>query len=135
MPKIGIIVSNFNSFITHKLLKIILDDAQKKNINISDIYNVPGAIELPFSAKQLAKTKKYDAIIVLGCVIRGDTDHYHYVCMQVSQGIQDVIINENIPVIFGVLTTNNKQQALERIKDNNYLNSAIHMINFIKKIQ
>lgn len=76
---------------------------------------VPGAVELPYAAKLLAETKEFDAIVLLGCVIRGETDHYDYVCDQVSYGTQKVMHQYNLPVIFGILTTHNKEQALERV--------------------
>ena len=92
MPKIAIVVSEFNALITDKLLEGALEEAQNQAIKMPKVYKVPGAVELPYAAKQLAKTKKYDAIVLLGCVIRGQTDHYDYVCMQVSQGTQEVMM-------------------------------------------
>ncbi|MBK2125406.1 6,7-dimethyl-8-ribityllumazine synthase [Fangia hongkongensis] len=115
MTKIAIAVSEFNDLITSKLLEGALEEAKMQNIEMPFVVKVPGAVELPFAAKQLAKTDKYDAIVLLGCVIRGETDHYDYVCDQVSQGTQLVMMEYDLPVIFGVLTTNNKEQALARV--------------------
>ena len=140
MPKIVIVVSEFNSLITNKLLEGVLEEAQKLCVETPKIYKVPGAVELAFVAKQLAKTKKYDAIILLGCVIRGQTDHYDYVCMQVSQATQHVMMTYDLPVIFGVLTTHSKEQALARAggekghKGKYALKAAVDMINLQKEI-
>ena len=114
MTKIAIVVSEFNQMVTDKLLKGALQEAKNQATVTPEIFKTPGAIELPFTAQQLAKTKKYDAIVLLGCVIQGETNHYDYVCMQVSQGTQQVMMHYNIPVIFGVLTTQNSEQAMAR---------------------
>ena len=114
---IGIIVAEYNSFITSKLL-----DATKKTLisnnvcaeNILEL-EVSGSFEIPVIASKLAKSKKFDAIICLGAVIKGDTDHYEYVSLAVTQGIGRVAIDNDIPVIFGVLTTHNVEQALDRV--------------------
>ncbi len=140
MPKIAIVVSEFNALITDKLLEGALEEASNLAIKTPKVYKVPGAVELPYAAKQLAKTKKYDAIVLLGCVIRGQTDHYDYVCMQVSQGTQDVMMSYDLPVIFGVLTTHNKDQALARVggekghKGKYALKAALDMIKLKKEI-
>src|SRR5690348_2376460 len=115
--KIAIICSVFNADICEKLLegaslRLIELGIQSNQI---DIFKVPGAIEIPLIAKLLAKSNNYHAIISLGCVIRGDTSHYDYVCEQVSQGCQQVMLEFNIPVIFGVLTTENVRQAKKRV--------------------
>jgi 6,7-dimethyl-8-ribityllumazine synthase len=113
----AIVVSEFNSTITDKLLEGALTRLQERGVKLEDIYvaKVPGAVEIPLIAKLLANTKKYQAIICLGAVIRGDTDHYDYVCDQVSMGCQKIMLDYDLPVIFGVLTTNNLQQALDRV--------------------
>src|SRR5437868_2345916 len=105
--KIAIVCSVFNSEICEKLLAGATTRLIELGINSNqiEIFKVPGAIEIPLIAKLLAKTNKYQAIISLGCVIRGDTSHYDYVCDQVSQGCQRVMLEFDIPVIFGVLTT------------------------------
>jgi len=114
--KFAIIVSRFNSLITEKLLEGALDcierhEGEKENITI---VRVPGAFEIPLIAKKLAKTNKYDAVICLGAVIRGSTPHFDYVASEVSKGIANVSIETEIPVIFGVLTTDTLEQAIER---------------------
>jgi 6,7-dimethyl-8-ribityllumazine synthase len=113
----ALVVSQFNTEFTEQLRlgaenRLLESGILPKNIKI--IF-VPGAIEIPVLAKSLAKTKKFDAIIALGAVIRGDTDHYDYVCQQVSYGCQKVAIEECIPVIFGVLTVDNEEQAIQRL--------------------
>lgn len=120
--KVAIVCSVFNSNITDKLQ----EGAQTRLIELGlaknqvDIFKVPGAIEIPLTAKLLSLSNQYHAIICLGSVIRGDTDHYDYVCQQVSQGCQHVMLEFNIPVIFGVLTTNNEKQAKERVCANSH---------------
>jgi len=115
--RFAIIVSRFNQSITDKLLQGALSRLIEVNISRENIHiiNVPGAVEIPLTAQLLAKTQQYAAIICLGAVIRGDTDHYDYVCQQVSQGCQKVMLDAEIPVIFGVLTTNNIEQAEDRV--------------------
>ena len=117
MKKLAIVVSEFNSLITDKMLDGAVQEAHQQGLQDSqiEIKKVPGAVELPYAAKLLAETKKFDAIVLLGCVIRGETDHYDYVCDQVSYGTQKVMHEYNLPVIFGILTTHNKEQALERV--------------------
>ncbi len=115
--KVGIVISLFNEEVTTLLLEGTINRLQElgfKNENVT-IIKVPGAIEIPLTAKLLAQSKQYKAIICLGCVIRGETDHFDYVCQQVSQGCQKVMLKFNLPVIFGVLTTHTIHQALERV--------------------
>lgn len=117
MEKFAIVVSQFNDAITTELLKgahARLIELAVKHEDIT-VMEVPGAIEIPLTAKLLAKMKKFDAIICLGAVIRGETSHYDYVCEQVSQGCQKVMMDFEVPVIFGILTTDNFQQAEDRI--------------------
>lgn len=138
---IAIICSVFNSQICEKLLdgtlaRLIELGIPKTQI---DIIKVPGAIEIPLIAKLLAKSNKYNAIIALGCVIRGETSHYDYVCDQVSQGCQQVMLEFTIPVIFGVLTTNNLRQAKKRVSIGNHkgiecADAALEMIQLVSKI-
>src|SRR5690606_17986785 len=113
----AIVVSQFNQSITDKLLEGAVSRLNQLNLNANQItiVNVPGAVEIPLTAKLLAKSEKYDAIICLGAVIRGDTSHYDYVCQQVSQGCQQVMMEFDIPVIFGILTTENEEQAEDRV--------------------
>lgn len=114
--KVGIIVSRFNDFIGTKLLEgakdaLIRHDVSEENI---DIVWVPGAFEIPLAAQRLAQTKKYDGIITLGAVIRGSTPHFDYVCAEVSKGIASLSLEHQMPIMFGVLTTNTIEQAVER---------------------
>ncbi|OGS43814.1 MAG: 6,7-dimethyl-8-ribityllumazine synthase [Elusimicrobia bacterium RIFOXYD2_FULL_34_15] len=114
--KFAIVVSRFNEFITSKLLSGCLDslkrhDADDKNI---DIVWVPGSFEIPFFASKLASSKKYDAVICLGAVIKGDTPHFDYIASEVTKGIASTGLKTGIPIIFGVLTTENLEQAIER---------------------
>ncbi|WP_434793812.1 6,7-dimethyl-8-ribityllumazine synthase [Terrisporobacter petrolearius] len=141
--KIGIIAARFNEFITSKLLGGAVDalkrhDVDEENIEVAW---VPGAFEIPLIASKMAKSKKYDAIICLGAVIRGNTTHYDYVCSEVSKGIAHVSLNSDIPVMFGVITTENIEQAIERAgtkvgnKGFDCAVGAIEMINLIREIE
>lgn len=114
--KIGIVVSRFNDLITSRLVDGALDALQRHQVdeNDIDVAYVPGAFELPIVAKKMALTKKYDAIVTLGCVIRGATTHYDYVCNEAAKGIAKASDGTGVPVIFGVLTTENIEQAIER---------------------
>ena len=143
--KVGIVVARFNDLITNKLLSGCLDCLKRHGMDISedsnsvDIAWVPGSFELPIVAKTLVNKKRYDVIIVLGAVIRGETSHYDVVISEASKGISQVSYENNIPVIFGVLTTDNMQQALERagIKNNlgwSYALQAIEMGSLIKNL-
>jgi 6,7-dimethyl-8-ribityllumazine synthase len=115
-PKIALITSRFNQDITQLLYQGAMARFVEKGVTIasSDIFFVPGAVEIPVVASRLARFKKYDAIVCLGAVIRGETDHYDYVCWQVSYGCQKIAIEHCTPVIFGILTTDNEEQALDR---------------------
>ena len=114
--KIGIIAARFNEFITSKLLGGAMDAIVRHGGKQEDITVawVPGAFETPLAAQKMANSKKYDAIICLGAVIRGSTSHYDYVCAEVSKGIAHVSMDSGIPVMFGVLTTDTIEQAIER---------------------
>lgn len=114
--KVGIVVGRFNEFITSKLLGGAQDALKRHGVDEDhvDIAWVPGAFELPLIAKKMAKTKKYDAVIALGTVIRGSTPHFDYVCNEAAKGIASVSLNEEMPVVFGVLTTDTIEQAIER---------------------
>ncbi len=141
--KIGIIVARFNDFITSKLLDGAMDGLKRHEVpeeNI-DVAYVPGAFEIPLIAKKMAKSGKYDAVIALGAVIRGSTTHYDYVCNEVSKGIASVSLDAEIPVMFGVITTENIEQAIERAgskagnKGYECALGAIEMINLIKNLE
>ncbi|WP_042349819.1 6,7-dimethyl-8-ribityllumazine synthase [Bacillus massiliigorillae] len=114
--KVGIVVGRFNEFITSKLLGGAMDGLKRHGVDEDniDVAWVPGAFEISFIAKQMAETNKYDAIIGLGTVIRGSTTHYDYVCNEAAKGIASVSLETGIPVIFGVVTTENIEQAIER---------------------
>lgn len=141
--RIGIVVSRFNEFISSKLLEGALDCLKRHDIKESDIEMawVPGAFEIPLIASKMAKSKKYDAIICLGSVIRGTTSHYDYVCAEVSKGIASVSLQSDLPVIFGVLTTDNIEQAVERAgtkagnKGFDAALTAIEMVNVCKELE
>ncbi|MBT2814188.1 6,7-dimethyl-8-ribityllumazine synthase [Staphylococcus coagulans] len=139
--KIGIVVSRFNDFITGRLVEGALDALKRHQVEADDIdiVYVPGAFELPIVAKKMAQTQKYDAVITLGCVIRGATSHYDYVCNEAAKGIAKAGDDTGIPVIFGVLTTENIEQAIERAgtKEGNkgaeVAVGAIEMANLLKQ--
>lgn len=117
VEKVAIVVSLFNEEITNLLLEGAVSRLKERGLSEQQISitKVPGAVEIPLVAKLLAKSKKYQAIICLGAVIRGETDHYDYVCQQVSEGCREVMMEFELPVVFGVLTTNNFQQAKARV--------------------
>ena len=137
--KIGIVAARFNEFIVSKLVSGAQDCLYRHNVAKEDIELawVPGAFEIPLVAQAMARTKKYDAIICLGCVIRGATSHYDYVCNEVSKGIAHVSLETGIPVMFGVVTTENIEQAIERAgtkagnKGYDCAMGAIEMVNLI----
>ncbi len=112
----AIVVSRFNEFITSKLLGGAIDCLQRHGASDDQIIVawVPGAIEIPLAAKKLAESKNYDAVICLGAVIRGQTSHFDYVCQQISRGVSQVNYDTNVPAIFGVLTCETIEQAIER---------------------
>ena len=114
--KIGIVAGRFNEFIVSKLLGGALDGLKRHGVDEEniDVAWVPGAFELPLIAKKMVNTGKYDAVICLGAVIKGSTPHFDYVCAEVSKGIASVSLQTDKPVIFGVLTTNTIEQAIER---------------------
>lgn len=140
--KIAIVVARFNEFITSKLLSGALDVLKRHEVAEDDISVawVPGSFEIPLVAKKLAASKKFDAVICLGAVIRGATTHYDYVCNEVSKGIAQVGLQTEVPVIFGVVTTENIQQAIERAgtkagnKGSDAAMSAIEMANLLKNL-
>ncbi|MFD1707303.1 6,7-dimethyl-8-ribityllumazine synthase [Siminovitchia sediminis] len=114
--KIGIVVGRFNEFITGKLLSGAMDALKRHGVSEEDVSVawVPGAFEIPLTAKKMAETNKYDAIITLGTVIRGATPHFDYVCNEAAKGAANVALQSGVPVIFGVLTTDTIEQAIER---------------------
>lgn len=140
--KFGIVVSRFNEFITNKLLGGALDTLHRHEAKDEDVDVawVPGAFEIPVVAKKLAESGKYDAVICLGAVIRGSTSHYDYVCNEVSKGVAQVNMTTGVPTIFGVVTTENIEQAIERAgtkagnKGSDAAMAAMEMANLLKKI-
>ncbi len=141
--RLAIVVSRFNEEITRELLAGALSRAEEKKIPFDKltVVWVPGAVEIPLAAQELAQLKSYDAIICLGAVIRGETTHYDYVCEQVSQGCQKVMLENNLPVIFGVLTTENEEQARDRIggrhghKGKDAVDSSLEMIQILSRLK
>ena len=140
--KFCIVASRFNEFITNKLVSGALDELKRHGVadaNI-DVVWCPGAFEIPLIAKKCAKTGKYSVVIALGAVIKGSTSHYDYVCAEVSKGVASVGLETGVPVIFGVLTTDNIEQAIERAgtksgnKGSDAAKSAIEMANLIKQL-
>jgi 6,7-dimethyl-8-ribityllumazine synthase len=140
--KFAIVVSRFNEFITNKLLSGALDSLRRHGAEDEDIEIiwVPGAYEIPFIAQNLALSKKHDAIICLGAVIRGATSHYDLVASEVSKGIAKVSLEHNLPIIFGILTTESIEQAIERAgtkhgnKGSDAATSAIELANLVNQI-
>jgi len=143
--KVGIVIARFNDLITNKILSGCLDCLKRHGLDTSDLSNqvdivwVPGSFELPIAAITLLKKKSYDVVIALGAVIRGETSHYDVVISEASKGISLGANENNVPIIFGVLTTDTMQQALERagIKNNlgwNYALQAIEMGSLIKNL-
>ena len=114
--RFGIVVSRFNDFITKRLLDGALDCLRRHGVkeNGVDVVYCPGAFDIPQVTQQIARTGKYDAIICLGCVIRGETPHFEYIANAVATGVTRVALNESVPVVFGVLTTDSLEQAIER---------------------
>ena len=115
--RVAVVAARFNAHIVDELLAGCLRKLGQMGLtdNAIDVHRVPGAFELPVAAKVLAQTKRYGAVVCLGCVIRGDTPHFDYVAGECARGIQEVAIGESLPVIFGVLTTNTEEQATERV--------------------
>lgn len=138
--KVGIVAGRFNEFITSKLIGGAEDILRRHEVADEDISLiwVPGAFEIPLATKKLAQSKKYDAIITLGAVIKGSTPHFDYVCAEVSKGVAHVALDSEIPVIFGVLTTNSIEEAIERAgtkagnKGADAAMTAIEMVNLLR---
>lgn len=139
---VAIVVSRFNEDITQRLCEGAI--TRLKELEFADervtIVWVPGAVEIPLVAQQLARTNNHEVIICLGAVIRGETSHYDYVCEQVSNGCQKVGLENNIPVIFGVLTTDNEEQALDRVggkhghKGRDAVDAALEMVSVLRQL-
>ena len=140
--KIGIVAARFNEFIVSRLVSGAMDGLLRHDVKEEDVTLawVPGAFEIPVVAKKMAESGKYDAVICLGAVIRGATSHYDYVCNEVSKGIAQVSLQSGIPVMFGVVTTENIEQAIERAgtkagnKGYDCALGAIEMVNLMKQL-
>ena len=140
--RVGIVCARFNEFITSKLLGGAQDALSRHDVLDEDIDVawVPGAFEIPLAAKKMAESGRYDAVICLGAVIRGNTTHYDYVCNEVSKGIAQVSLSSGIPVMFGVVTTENIEQAVERAgtkagnKGYDCALGAIEMVNLMREL-
>ncbi|GBE12126.1 6,7-dimethyl-8-ribityllumazine synthase [bacterium BMS3Bbin14] len=141
--KLGIVVARFNSFIAEKLLEGALDSLVRSGVNDDDIdvARVPGAFEIPLVAQKMARSGRYDAVIVLGAVIRGATPHFDYVAGEVAKGTAQVMLDAGVPVLFGVLTTESIEQAIERAgtkagnKGSDVAVAALEMINLLGKLE
>ena len=141
--KVGIVCARFNEFIVSRLLGGCEDVLLRHGVQPDDISVawVPGAFEIPLTASKMAKSGKYDAVIALGAAIRGSTSHYDYVCSEVSKGVANVALNSDIPVMFGVLTTDTIEQAIERAgtkagnKGADCAQGAIEMVNLIRALE
>lgn len=140
--RVGIVAARFNEFITSKLISGAMDGLVRHNVNEDNIHIawVPGAFEIPLIASKIAKSGNYDAVICLGAVIRGATSHYDYVCNEVSKGIAAISLETGVPVMFGVVTTDNIEQAIERAgtkagnKGYDCALGAIEMVNLLRSI-
>lgn len=140
--KVAILASRFNSFITEQLINGALDCLNRHNVKETNIaiIKVPGSFELPLAAKKIAATKNFDAIIALGAIIRGDTPHFDFVASETTKGLAQISLNENIPISFGVLTTDTLEQAINRAgtksgnKGWDAALTAIEMSNLFKTI-
>ena len=140
--KVGVVAARFNDFIVSKLVGGCEDALLRHGVRPEDIDLawVPGAFEIPLVASKMAKSGRYDAVIALGAVIRGSTSHYDYVCSEVSKGVANVSLNSDIPVMFGVLTTDTIEQAIERAgskagnKGSECAQGAIEMVNLIRAL-
>lgn len=141
--KIGIVAARFNDFIVSRLIGGCEDTLLRHGVRAEDISLawVPGAFEIPLIASKMAKSGTFDAVIALGAVIRGSTSHYDYVCSEVSKGIANVSLNSDVPVLFGVLTTDSIEQAIERAgskagnKGSECAQGAIEMVNLIRALE
>ncbi len=141
--KVAIVAARFNEFIVSKLISGAMDGLKRRGVSEDDVDLawVPGAFEIPLIAKKMADSGKYDAVICLGAVIRGNTPHFDYVAAEVSKGVATTSLSSGVPVMFGVLTTDNIEQAIERAgtkagnKGSECAEGAIEMVNLIRQIE
>ena len=140
--KVAIVAARFNEFITSKLIGGAMDGLSRHGVQEADIHLawVPGAFEIPLVAAKLANSGKYDAVIALGCVIRGATSHYELVCNEVAKGVAQTSLKSGVPVMFGVITTENLEQAIDRAgakvgnKGYECATGAIELVNLLRQI-
>jgi 6,7-dimethyl-8-ribityllumazine synthase len=140
--RIAIVVSRFNEFVTSRLLTGALDALEQHGVEAekTEVYWVPGAFEIPLTAKKLASSRRFDAVVCLGTVIRGQTAHFEYVASEASRGIASVALETGIPISFGVLTTDNLEQAIERAggklgnKGREAAETALEMANLLRRL-
>lgn len=140
--RVGIVCARFNEVIVNKLLGGAVDGLERHGVEAENITAawVPGAFEIPAAAKRMAESGRYDAVIALGCVIRGQTSHYDYVCNEVSKGVAQISLATGVPVLFGVVTTENLEQAIARAgsksgnKGYDSALSAVEMINLMRQL-
>ena len=140
--KFGVVVSRFNEFFSRKLLDGAMDALLRHDVNDDDIEVAwtPGSFEIPLIAQKMAQTKKYDAVICLGAVIRGSTPHFDYIAAEVTKGIANINLNTGVPIIYGIITTDTLEQAIERSgskvgnKGKDAAVTAIEMANLVKSI-
>ena len=136
--KIGIVVSKFNDNITKPMFDGSLETLKENKVKVENIKTVwvPGSFEIPLACQRLAETKKFDALVAIGCVIKGETDHFYYICNEVSRGTMDVMLKFDIPIGFGVLTTQNLKQARVRSrgKENKGREAAEAALMMINKV-
>ena len=141
--KVGVVCARFNDFLVSKLLSGCEDGLLRRGVREEDIEVawVPGAFEIPLIAKKMAESGKYDAVIALGAVIRGSTSHYDYVCAEVSKGVAQAALGSGVPVMFGILTTDTIEQAVERAgtkagnKGAECAQGAIEMVNLLRAMK
>lgn len=140
--RVGLVVSRFNEFITQRLLDGAVNDLKRHGVSDSDIEIawVPGSFEIPVAALQMALSKRFDAVITLGCIIKGETDHYEHVSNSVAVGVEKASVQANLPIIFGVITCDNLEQAIDRAglklgnKGSQCAFAALEMINLHQTI-
>lgn len=140
--KFGVVVSRFNEFLSSKLVEGAIDTLEQHGVqeNSIDIVWVPGSFEIPIIAQKIARSKKYDAVICLGTIIRGDTPHFDYIASEVAKGVSKVSLDTGVPCVFGIITADNLEQAIERTgtkqgnKGRDAALSAIEMANLLEKL-
>ena len=134
--KIAVVVARFNSFMTQKMLDGAIDTLSRHGLDTNkvDVLWVPGAFEIPITCKKLSDSKKYDGIVALACIIRGATPHFEYISSEVSKGIAKVMLDENMPIGFGIVTADNMEQAIERSGSKNGNKGADAAVSVVEQI-